>query len=258
MKTWLMILAMALLTGCAGSDMRHANEARSSAASENDNQRRAKIRTELAASYFVEGNPAVALDEIATALKADSSYAPAYSVRGLVQLSLGENEAGESSFRKALELAPNDPEINNNYGWFLCKTAREKDSFAYFMSAIKNPLYQTPERSWVNSGLCAMQIKDYKRAEEFLHKANVPGRAGYVALYPLALLEFERGTYRQARGWVAELHRVAESSAESLWLALRIERKLGDRSAEGSYSAQLRRRFPDSKETRELLRGNFE
>lgn len=258
MKIWGAILLIVLLAGCSGTGMRNANEPLSTATPGSDVRQRAKIRTELAASYFVEGNYAIALEELVTAVKADSSYAPAYSVRGLVQMRLGENEAAEESFRKALDLAPNDPEINNNYGWFLCQTGKEKDSFAYFMQAIKNPLYQTPEKSWVNSGLCAMRLRDYKSAADYLHKAHRPGRAGYVALYPLALLEYERGAYAQARGWLAELHRVLEPSAESIWLALRVERRLGDRGAEASYSAQLRRRFPESKEALELRRGNFE
>jgi type IV pilus assembly protein PilF len=246
-----------LLAACSGGATRN-DEPNSSLSPVSDSRHRAKIRTELAASYFVEGSYAIALDELSTAIKADSSYAAAYSVRGLVRMRLGENPAAEEDFRKALELGPNDPEINNNYGWFLCQTGKEKDSFAYFTQAVKNPRYQTPEKSWVNAGLCAMRLRDFKLAEDYFHRAHRPGKAGHVALYPLALLDFERGAYTQARGWLADFHRVQDSTAESIWLALRVERRLGDRSAEASYSAQLRRRFPDSKEARELRLGNYE
>ena len=51
---------------------------------------------------------------------------------------------------------------------------------------------------------------------------------------------------------------MVEPTAESLWLALRIERKLGDRAAEIKQSAELRRRFPGSKEYQDLLKGRFE
>jgi type IV pilus assembly protein PilF len=47
-------------------------------------------------------------------------------------------------------------------------------------------------------------------------------------------------------------------SAESLWLALRIERKLGERIAEQGLATQLRRRFPASPEYRALQRGEFD
>ena len=49
-----------------------------------------------------------------------------------------------------------------------------------------------------------------------------------------------------------------EPNAESLWLALRIERKLGNREAEAGYASQLRRRFKDSAEYKSLLQGQYE
>lgn len=42
--------------------------------------------------------------------------------------------------------------------------------------------------------------------------------------------------------------------AEMLWLGIRIARKLGDKNSEASYSLQLRRKFPNSNETKLSLR----
>ena len=47
-------------------------------------------------------------------------------------------------------------------------------------------------------------------------------------------------------------------SAEALWLGVRIERKLGNRAAEGGFASQLRSRYPSSMEYQEFLKGNFE
>jgi type IV pilus assembly protein PilF len=47
-------------------------------------------------------------------------------------------------------------------------------------------------------------------------------------------------------------------TAEALWLGLRIERKLGNRVAEGGFASQLRSRYPSSAEYQEFLKGNFE
>ena len=57
---------------------------------------------------------------------------------------------------------------------------------------------------------------------------------------------------------LASHHEQVEPSAESLWLAVRTERKLGNRSAENDLANQLRRRFPESREARDLRRGNYE
>jgi type IV pilus assembly protein PilF len=47
-------------------------------------------------------------------------------------------------------------------------------------------------------------------------------------------------------------------SPEALWLGIRLERKLGNRNAEGSYASQLRSRYPASEEYQEFLKGNFQ
>ena len=44
-------------------------------------------------------------------------------------------------------------------------------------------------------------------------------------------------------------------TADNLWLAVRIERMLGDKNAESNYAMQLRQRFPDARETQMMLYG---
>lgn len=221
-------------------------------------RQRAKVHTELASLYYQQGNMAVALEEVRIALDADASYAPAYSMRGLVQMYLLETTAAEESFQRALRLAPADPEINNNFGWFLCQTGRERQSLNFFMEAIKNPLYQSPEKSYTNAGLCAIQLKDFRMAEEYLQKALRYGRNRGPALLQMAQLRYQTKDYQDAREYLASHHEQVEPSAESLWLALRVSRKLNNEELESSYASQLRRRYPESREARELKRGNFE
>jgi len=47
------------------------------------------------------------------------------------------------------------------------------------------------------------------------------------------------------------------ASAETLWLAIRVDQKAGDRDSLASLSAQLRRQFPSSREANLLQRGAF-
>jgi type IV pilus assembly protein PilF len=51
---------------------------------------------------------------------------------------------------------------------------------------------------------------------------------------------------------------LVESEPEMLWLLLRIERRLGNQADEQSLTTQLRRKFPDSAEYQELLKGHYE
>jgi type IV pilus assembly protein PilF len=74
----------------------------------------------------------------------------------------------------------------------------------------------------------------------------------------MAQLRYRQGRYEDARRLVARHAAVARPSAASLWLGLRVERRLGRRTAELSYADQLRRRFPGSPEAQALQRGDYE
>jgi len=225
-----------------------------------DPSNRARIHTELGAMYFQAGNPGVALDELRIALSADSSYFQAYSVRGLVRLSLKEYDKAEEDFRQALSMAPNDPEVNNNYGWYLCETGKERESIAYFLNALKSPLYETPDRAYTNAGTCAFKAGDLDGAQSYLLKALQLSRDGAVlARLQLARIFYQRGNFEESRIYLTESLKMMEPpTADALWLGLRLERKQGNRAAEAGYASQLRGRYPTSAEYQEFLKGNFE
>jgi type IV pilus assembly protein PilF len=221
---------------------------------------RAKIHTELASLYLQDGNMAVALEETRIALASDTSYAPAYNMRALIQAYLHEYQSADEDFQRAISIAPDDPEINNNYGWFLCQRGQSKQAFQYFTKAIKNPLYSTPDRAYLNAGSCAIKSGDYDAAEDYLLKALRISRNGApLAHVQLGLLHYKRGNDSAALQEVqAAMHLMPRPSAEVVWLALRVERRVGDRNEERRYTEILKQDFPASPEFQEFVKGNFE
>jgi type IV pilus assembly protein PilF len=82
---------------------------------------------------------------------------------------------------------------------------------------------------------------------------------GVSARLQLARLFYLRGNLEESRVYMNDVLKLMESpTAETLWLAIRLERKLGNRAAEGGFAAQLRGRYPTSPEYQEFLKGNFE
>ncbi|MGH8687077.1 MAG: type IV pilus biogenesis/stability protein PilW [Burkholderiales bacterium] len=219
---------------------------------------RARSHTDLATAYYTRSNMSVALEELRAAVIADSTYAPAYGTYGLVYMALQENALAEQNFVRALGLSPDDPDINHNFGWFLCQIGRERESGKYFKRALDNPLYGTPARTYAASGICSMKAGDLRAAETNLERAvrYEPGLS--IAQLQLAQVHYRQARYVDARRDLARYSNLAQPTAESLWLGLRIERRLGQRSAELSYGEQLRRRFPGSAEAQSLVQGNYE
>jgi len=200
----------------------------------------------------------VALDELRQATNADPSYAQAYSLLGLVHMELRETREAESSFERALRLSPNDGDINHNFGWFLCQNSREKESIRYFLQALRNPLYASPWRTYSAAGLCSLRVNNVKDAEEFFQRALKLDPDEPSSLLQLGQIRYRQGNIDDARKLVSRYNKLVAPSSESLWLALRIERKLGERVAEQNYASQLRRRFPGSREYQSLQRGEYD
>ena len=225
-----------------------------------DPKYRAKIHTELAAAYYQAGNMAVALEETRIALEADPESVQALSVRGLVHAQLKENAKAEDDFRRALKIAPKNPDVNNNYGWFLCEIGQPRQSIQYFLNALKDPLYETPEVAYANAGSCAMKAGDLDGAQNYLLEAlRLSRNSAPATRYKLAELLYQRGNLDEAKVYLGEAIKAMEPpSAEALWLAVRLDRKLGNKAGEGNYASQLRGRYPTSKEYQAFLKGNFE
>jgi type IV pilus assembly protein PilF len=241
---WIILLVMGL-AGCVTTPVGEPTHSQTSA----------KLRTELAAAYYERAQYGVALDELRKALLADSSFAPAYDVRALVHMALNEDKEAENDFLTSLRFDKMNSEAHNNYGWFLCQRGREEESVKQFLAALKNPLYSTPEKAFLNAGICSGKVGEKKEAMDFLKKALLLRPDMPEALLEMSELEFASGDYAAAKSLYNRYAQgVADNmTAANLWLGVRIERKLGDSNAEQSFALQLRKHFPDSRETQLML-----
>lgn len=222
------------------------------------NYERAKIHTELGAQYYGSGQMGVALEEFSIALASERRYVPAYYMLGLVYMELKDDAQAEQFFKRALELDSENSEARNNYGWFLCQRGRVEDSIKQFMAALKNPLYETPDKPYVNAGICTLKRQDDKGAEEFFLKALKLNPNQPQALLALADIYYRANDLPNARAQILPYMKTHAPTAEALWLGVRIERKLGDKNSEASYAQILRQRFPLSKEAQALATGRYE
>jgi type IV pilus assembly protein PilF len=254
------MLAALLLAACASGgpgkgDLKTASD-------QTAIEKRAAIRLQLAVGYFQDGKYEIALDEVKQAIAINPQLADAYGVRALIYAAMGEPALADDSFQRALKLAPNSPDLANNYGSFLCNAGgKPAAAIPYFDAALKNPHYQSPVSALVNAGNCSLKLKDNNAAERYLLEAMryTPDLPAVNAA--LARVYYERRDYTRAGFFVNRLTEAAKLdtlSADALWLALRVERKLGDRNLEASLAAQLRHRFPGSPEFAAFQRGAFD
>ncbi|MCC7328135.1 MAG: type IV pilus biogenesis/stability protein PilW [Burkholderiales bacterium] len=219
---------------------------------------RAQLHTEIAAGFYERGQMDVALQELAEAVKLDPKNAKIYNVYGLVYAMLGQEANAQRNFQQALELAPNDSEIRQNWGWYLCSHGRAKESLQEFELAVRNPLYRTPDVALVNAGKCAAEIGENARANDYFKRALAINANSTTAAYNMALLAYRQGQFDEARALMKRVGQQPNPPAEALYLGMCIERKLGDPASETSYISMLRNRFPESAETKAISTGACE
>jgi len=220
-------------------------------------QRRAEIHTDLGAGYYERGQMDVAIDELTEAVKLDPNNAKAYNIFGLVYTVLGETAKAEQNFQRALALAPLDPDIRQNWGWYLCTHGRAKESIPEFEAAIRNPLYKTPEIPLVNAGRCSASVGDINAADAYFRRALALAANNDAAMLGLAQIAYREARHEEARRWLKAM-RQANLPPVALYLGMCVERKLGDRQAETSYVVQLKNRYPDADETKAIATGTCE
>jgi len=238
------LLLLMTLGACVSDEVQVASDARSS--------RLVETRTQLAASYMQRNQLDIALEELDKALAVDPDNSQANNVMGLLQIRLKNDAKAEQHFRKALSSQGGNAEARNNYGVFLCERGRLDEAEKQFKTALANPLYKTPEIANLNAGSCLQKKNAPELAEKFFRSALQINPKSPVALYQMAVINFNTKQFLPARAFIQRYLEVGNDTPESLLLAVRIEHALGAKDAQAQYASRLRGKFPDSPEAKQL------
>jgi type IV pilus assembly protein PilF len=224
-----------------------------------DPSKRAQARTELAASYFERGQNEVALEEVNLALQVVATYAPAWNLRGLIMAARGDVVEAERSFDRAFQLEPTDGNALHNHGWFLCQQGRFVSAQAKFTAATRIPTYQDSLRTLLAQGVCYVREQRFDQAEAVLARAYEMDSGNPAVGYNLADVLYRRGDFERARFFIRRINaNESFSTAQTLWLAARVEHRLGNRPGAMTLGQQLRQRFPQAPEAQAFERGRFD
>jgi type IV pilus assembly protein PilF len=253
-------LVSALLAGCASTGTAPPAEREIKTDSDQtDADRRAAIRLELAQGYFSRGQFNTALDELKLALQAKPDMREAVNLRGLVYAAMGDFPLAEEAFRRALAVYPNDPDTLHNYGWFMCQQQRWQTADSLFDQALAQSTYRAPSRTLLAKGVCEARAGRMLVAQNTLSRAFELDAGNPAIAVNLSEVLFRNHELERARFYVKRVNEQPEQvNAQSLWLQLRIERKLGNTAQADDLAQQMRRKHPQAPETQALDAGRFD
>lgn len=214
----------------------------------------AKTRISLGLTYLKNGNYSQAKFNLDKALQfapklADSHFSMAY----YYQL-VGENIQAEKEYKAAMEMAPNNADIINTYGTFLCQQGKYPKAKEYFLKAVQSDNYVSSAETYENLALCSQKNGYVGESIEYLKNAlnHQPGRAKSLLLLSEMLVNQQR--WEEARQTLRRYEKVARVSAETLWFSTEIEQALGNNDLAQGYGDMLVRMYPRHPLTAEYLK----
>ena len=196
LTTFVSLFLLAALTACSGVEEKKA----------------ADYNSELGVRYLQQGRLKLADEKLRKSLVQNPNSAQSNHYFALLQQRLGINEQASLHFKKAIKITPQDPELRNNYGSFLCKTNKPQAAVTQFLAAIKNPLYSTPEFAYTNAGICLRKASNANnaQAEKYFHLALEKKVSFPSALLELAKLYGDQGNSEKSQTFMARYRNVTQ------------------------------------------------
>lgn len=223
---------------------------------EADDSDAARKYYQLGARYYHNGNYDLARDRLQRAVELDSDLAIAHSVLALSFERLGNERLAESHHRKAVRAEPGNHIVRNAYAVWLCGQRRFDDARSEFERAAEAAENDDPEVTLTNAGVCMSNEPDFELAETFLRQALDENPTYGEALIQASIVMYKMQEFLQARAFLQRYLAANKPTPEVLYLAVQIEKSLGDDRARSNYEMQLLREFPNSIQARRVLQAS--
>ena len=207
-----------------------------------------ELNTQLAIGYIQRQQYKSAKDKLLKSIEQNPENLVAYKTLAYLYALLGLTEEAEEKYQEALEIKPDDSDLLNSYGAFLCTVGKYDEAQEKLRQSYSNPFYESKYLAESNAGSCYIEQQEYKKAEALLRKSlrvdpKLPG-----SLISMAEIGVKTERYLMARAYIQRYHAVKSPTPESLWIQIQAEKALGDKDHYIKYARQLINDFPDSDE----------
>lgn len=245
-SVFIAILFTTILAGCTTSADKSAVTTKK--VQEPNLKDAAEINVQLAVGYIQRKQYQPARDKLEKAIEQNPENLQAYKTLAYLYALLGLDKEAIEKYEEALDLKPDDPDLLNSYGAFLCSIGKLDDAQEKLKKAYSNPFYDSIYLAQSNAGSCLLKQGEYKQAEALLRQSlreqpKLPG-----SLISMADIGIKTERYLMARAYIQRYHAVKPPSPESLWIQIQAEKALGAQDHYMRYARQLINDFPDSDE----------
>lgn len=243
-RSWVIyyFFATFLLTACTSNSRPDADES----------EKEADLYLQMGARYLEIGKTDVALERLNHSLQLNPDNSATHDVLAVLYEQIEDDSKARYHFEQSIELSPNNPATENNYGRFLCTHGDYEKGMQYLNSAISMPLNTRKWFAYTNAGICEYQHGNKQNSEQFFREALQLQPAYAPALLEMMQISYENGKYMSARAFLERYQEVAKHTPRTLMLAMKTEQALGNQEQADEYKGQLLEKFPASVQAREV------
>ncbi|MCP5016630.1 MAG: type IV pilus biogenesis/stability protein PilW [Ketobacter sp.] len=160
----------------------------------------------------------------------------------------GEDEQVVKHFERALKTDPGFSQARNNYAAYLFEKGRYDDAIAHLEKVTKDYEYPRRYTAFENLGICYLKKGDREAAAGAFNRALQLNQNLTTSLLEMASISLDDGNNLLAARYLKKYESIAQPSPKQLWLGIRLQRILGDKDKLASYELALKNLFPGSDE----------
>ncbi len=223
-----------------------------------DQQEIARVRTSLAAQYIRKNELDTAQRQLEKALAADSRYAPAYDMMGVLLQQEGSRlnlVKADQYFKKAIELDKDFDQVRNNYGVYLSQMKRYSEAAEQFEIAGAALGYEGRISALENLGRTYLQLNNRPAAATAFLRALDGNRNSLIAHIELVDLLLEQQRVQQAQRLYDETLVLVQGQGTSprlLLQGIKLAAAQNDITTRQRLAQQLLSAYPLSDEAKQL------
>jgi tetratricopeptide (TPR) repeat protein len=176
--------------------------------------------------YFAQQELDQALAHYKKATEIAPSYSQVYNLLGYCYRQKGDYANSEESFKKYVQLIPNDPNPYDSYAELLLKMGRYDESIAQYRKALSIDSHFNPSRFGISADYM-YSGKPQEAAAELQTMAEQARNDGELrtALFGMAVLASDQGKFDQALAAIDKEFAVAEKKGDTASMAADLQAK---------------------------------
>ena len=184
-----------------------------------DMKQEASARMQMGVTYLGQRNLPAAMRELTRAAELDPENPEIDMALGLAYQARGDLGKAEEYLRSAIRKNPDYAEAHNNLGNLLSLQGKGEEAIREYEKAVSNVLYPTPEYGYYNMGREYARRKDLPQAAVMYQRAIALNPSFAEAYRGLAMVQSEKGEWKEAVKTLERLVEVVPSHALG-WLDL--------------------------------------